>query len=359
MTTSTARAASRAFTLIELLVVVAIIAILIGILLPALGKAREAAWTMGSNSMQRQLVTGILAYAAENQDWIPGCNTSGLRYHGRGSETLSPERIASQNRSSAPVQSYDWISPAIGSDTDLPANREHRFYKILEEYSDPAQRLRVPVWYGGHAGNPEMGDWIDENASEPAKGISFLMPIRFQLYGGTTVRGSAGTYERIGSDDYFTGDEDLEIPVQAPRGFVPKVVNVGLMSKKIAIADGFRYLLQSGGTTLDWDASYTGATWGSFVSDSPMTIRCMAWGRRGDRSPRNPRSSVLPLSYRHAGRMDAAFFDGHVEMLNEFQSKNPVYWTPSKSRYNHRAGTDPDCAKHGFDPRDPAKNVVP
>lgn len=53
----------RGFTLIELLVVVAVIALLVGILLPALGNARRAAQTVNCLNNMRQLAIAQLTYA--------------------------------------------------------------------------------------------------------------------------------------------------------------------------------------------------------------------------------------------------------------------------------------------------------
>ena len=65
--------AKGAFTLIELLVVIGIIAVLIGILLPALGSARKSADTVVCLSRMRQLAIGWQIYADDNADIsVPG-----------------------------------------------------------------------------------------------------------------------------------------------------------------------------------------------------------------------------------------------------------------------------------------------
>ncbi len=61
------RSAARGFTLIELLVVIAIIAILIGILLPALGKARKASQATACMMNNKQLVQVGHFYSNDNK----------------------------------------------------------------------------------------------------------------------------------------------------------------------------------------------------------------------------------------------------------------------------------------------------
>jgi len=62
----------RAFTLIELLVVVAIIAVLVALLLPAMSEAREMAKRSTCGSQLRQMGLGVEMYANESAGKFPG-----------------------------------------------------------------------------------------------------------------------------------------------------------------------------------------------------------------------------------------------------------------------------------------------
>lgn len=69
-----------AFTLIELLVVISIIALLIGILLPALGAARKTARKIQSNTQMRGMHQGLVITAQSNDGDYAGITKNGTEF---------------------------------------------------------------------------------------------------------------------------------------------------------------------------------------------------------------------------------------------------------------------------------------
>ena len=65
------RKKNHGFTLIELLVVVAIIALLVSILMPALSKARQQAKAVVCMSNEKQMGLAMIYYSEENDFYVP------------------------------------------------------------------------------------------------------------------------------------------------------------------------------------------------------------------------------------------------------------------------------------------------
>ena len=136
----------RGFTLIELLVVVAIIALLIAILLPSLGKARELSNRSACGANCRGIMQSFNVYAADNSDAYPtvmGPTAAGT-YWGPNGTSIGETSAAVASATTADLAIQALYTSASSSSTatnqagDIMANA---WLIVLKNYTSPKQYL--------------------------------------------------------------------------------------------------------------------------------------------------------------------------------------------------------------------------
>ena len=350
------RAAHAGFTLVELLVVIGIIALLISILLPTLNSARAAAQNVKCLANLRTLGQAMIMYTAENKGWIPGSPVTTGRFLfptpmtttvpqytvTAGSGIPTPTGSAGPFPDDGAIQSNDYIGPLsnmlkIKFTKTKDVTIRFREYCNSKFFQCPSSNGRTQVRYSS---SPDAGE-------VPLLGYATNWCF---LVGGITPGPGVTSLTRMSSGGTW--------PL-TPSSYAPRIDKVRNASLKIFAADAGKYIRSDTAADYNLDiappVTTTLGNTGNFSDLGAWTTATAAY----DRTVANGGGGLdgRLASFRHGKRsggatygsyrLNAAFYDGHAEGLDEVRATDPALWLPSGTMIQSTTAIPADVkAKH-------------
>jgi len=359
------RARRRAgFTLVELLVVISIIALLLGLLLPSLAGAREAAHGVVCQANLKSIGAAQQAYISENRGALAGSPATTAQDLLNDPEAAAGDAIRVRG---AATQPWDWAAPLLfgfmSDGSQMPRDRPERFNMLngTDGFENPLSRSS-----GAHGvlacpsnrvvAAPFVGDDV-----RPAGTPEFPATLAFSYQSGRDILWGAGpapggnefrpSWARQGfwatdpsnGQCAYPGFSDLTLP--GGSGYRPTINRLAQPASKIFVADGTRFQ-KSDLRLVDHDTDSNAGFGGAFADIGAWNIantrayppgtNAVGWNMSG-------------ISFRHGAtgsdttgegsqeQGNAVFYDGHVERLSLAEARRPEYWVPSDSKVNWTA----------------------
>jgi prepilin-type processing-associated H-X9-DG protein/prepilin-type N-terminal cleavage/methylation domain-containing protein len=333
-----------AFTLVELLVVIGIIALLISILLPALNKAREQANAAKCAANMRSAVQALMIYTAENRGWLPGPSTTGAIWKS-GIDSIGPTESSSDE---TPVQNFDWVSPTYGKTMKWPENDFQRLKLTFNE------QLSCPS---------NSAIFTEVSLNDEGLPAAELRDLKYSSYSAVAQFHANPQREKITAlkiaplaTDMFTNGS-----LKAPDSYAPQLSKIGPAAGKVYLVEGSRYIEPSLANT--WNAgalktSFNAARYqragGNYMVGGPFEPWPNTPYQLFEGTIAYTTKKITPVAktfgWRHNGKMNLAFFDGHVEMRAPSDSIQVGLYVPK--------GTTILTAADTYDPNDKDNQIV-